>query len=77
MENPTGFLPNQVNLTEMKDITVKIVLLGDGMSGKTQLLLTFGNLVLNYLYKIYRRIYISSKRTNIVGRTENERNKID
>lgn len=37
----------------MKEVTVKIILLGDGMSGKTQILLTFGKILLNYLNEIY------------------------
>ncbi len=49
----TGFQPDQVNLADMKDAGVKIILIGDGMSGKTQILVTFGKLLLNFLQKIY------------------------
>ncbi|MHA2247575.1 MAG: hypothetical protein ACXADY_21685 [Candidatus Hodarchaeales archaeon] len=48
-----GFQPDQVNLAEMKDEKVKLILIGDGMSGKTQILVTFGKLIMDYLQKIY------------------------
>ncbi|MHA2248458.1 MAG: hypothetical protein ACXADY_26150 [Candidatus Hodarchaeales archaeon] len=51
--NSTGFIPNEVNLDEMKDITVKLVFIGDGMSGKTQILITFGEMIISYLQKVF------------------------
>lgn len=53
MENQTGFLSKEVNLDDMKEVSVKVILLGDGMSGKTQILLTFGKIILKHLNNIY------------------------
>ena len=50
----TGFQPRFIDLTEMVDVDVKkVVVIGDGMSGKTQTLITFGKKVLTYLQRIY------------------------
>ena len=50
----TGFQPKIIDLKEMVDIDVKkVVIIGDGMSGKTQTLITFGKKLLTYLHKIY------------------------
>ncbi len=76
MENPTGFLPNQINLNEMKDISIKIILLGDGMSGKTQILLTFGKKILYFLNEIYMQKDNSYLRNNIFNNTENKEKEI-
>ena len=38
----------------MKDLKIKIALLGGGMSGKTQILLTYSNIIINYLVNLYR-----------------------
>ncbi|MFW9906242.1 MAG: hypothetical protein ACFFFH_18120 [Candidatus Thorarchaeota archaeon] len=61
MNNQTGFLSNDVNLEDMKEIFVKIILLGDGMSGKTQILLTFGRIILKYLKDLYFKSNISNE----------------
>ncbi|MHA2343989.1 MAG: hypothetical protein ACXADW_19170, partial [Candidatus Hodarchaeales archaeon] len=54
LANNSGFIPNKVNLSEMKDIQVKkIIIIGDGMSGKTQIILTLSQIVINYLNEIY------------------------
>lgn len=49
----TGFQPDRVSLSNMKEVTVKMVLIGDGMSGKTQILKTIGIKLVKYLQKIY------------------------
>ncbi|UCG01857.1 MAG: hypothetical protein JSW11_19910 [Candidatus Heimdallarchaeota archaeon] len=50
----TGFQPKNIDLTEMVDVDVKkVVIIGDGMSGKTQTLITFGKKILVYLQRIY------------------------
>jgi len=50
----TGFKPNEVNLNDMIDAEVKkCVIIGDGMSGKTQMILTFSKQLIAYLHKIY------------------------
>jgi len=43
----------EVNLAEMHDVNVKLVLLGDGMSGKTQILIKFGKIITNHLKQLY------------------------
>jgi GTPase SAR1 family protein len=53
-DNSSGFQLEQVNLAEMKEVMVKIIFIGDGMSGKTQILITFGKLLLDYLQKIHQ-----------------------
>lgn len=53
-ENSSGFQAEKVNLAEMKEIVVKMIFIGDGMSGKTQILITFGKLLLDYLQKIHQ-----------------------
>ena len=50
----TGFQPELVNLTEMKEVVATSIFIGDGMSGKTQILITLGKLLLEYLQKIYQ-----------------------
>ncbi len=52
----TGFRPNNVNLDEMKDAAVKLVFIGDGMSGKTQILITFGEMIISYLQKVFSSV---------------------
>ena len=55
----TGFQPNRIDLNEIVDIDVKkVVIIGDGMSGKTQILITFGKKILAYLQKIYSALSI-------------------
>ncbi|MFX0174069.1 MAG: hypothetical protein ACFE9L_19460 [Candidatus Hodarchaeota archaeon] len=50
----SGFNIHQLNLSEIKDIEVKkIIFIGDGMSGKTQIVLTAAKLIIYYLHKIY------------------------
>ncbi|MHA2055162.1 MAG: hypothetical protein ACW99F_16405, partial [Candidatus Hodarchaeales archaeon] len=52
--NNIGFRTNSIHLSNMKDIEVKkTIFIGDGMSGKTQILLTFSQIILDYLYDIY------------------------
>ncbi|MHA2245503.1 MAG: hypothetical protein ACXADY_11105 [Candidatus Hodarchaeales archaeon] len=48
----TGFQPDHINLIEMNEAIVKTVFIGDGMSGKTQILITLGKLLINYLQQI-------------------------
>ncbi|MFX1515780.1 MAG: hypothetical protein ACFFC6_05680 [Promethearchaeota archaeon] len=48
-----GFQSENVMLTHMEDAVVKIILLGDGMSGKTQILITLAGLLKEYLNQIY------------------------
>lgn len=38
----------------MKDVNIKIALLGDGMSGKTQILLTYNKIIADYLVRLHR-----------------------
>ena len=38
----------------MKDVNIKIALLGDGMSGKTQILLTYNKIITDYLLRLHR-----------------------
>ena len=45
---------NKINLAEMKDVNIKIALLGDGMSGKTQILLAYHKIIINYLLRLHR-----------------------
>lgn len=50
----TGFKPDEVILHDMVDAEVKkCVIIGDGMSGKTQMLITFSKILIAYLQKIY------------------------
>lgn len=59
----TGFQPKYIDLTEMVDADVKkVVIIGDGMSGKTQTLITFGKKVLAYLQRIYSARSILEKK---------------
>jgi len=52
--NNSGFIPNKIQLSDMKDIKVKkIIFIGDGMSGKTQIILTLSQNIIDYLNKIY------------------------
>ncbi|MHA2224154.1 MAG: hypothetical protein ACXAC8_03045 [Candidatus Hodarchaeales archaeon] len=52
--NLTGFQPGNIDLSNMVDTDVKkVIIIGDGMSGKTQILITFGKMILAYLKKIY------------------------
>jgi len=54
LANNSGFIPNEVQLSEMKDIQVKkIIIIGDGMSGKTQIILTLSQIIIDYLNEIY------------------------
>ncbi len=56
-DSATGFQPDQIALDDMKEATVKMVFIGDGMSGKTQILKTIGILLVKYLQKIYSGSY--------------------
>ncbi|MFW9903325.1 MAG: hypothetical protein ACFFFH_03255 [Candidatus Thorarchaeota archaeon] len=59
----TGFQPKNINLTEMVDVDVKkVVIIGDGMSGKTQTLITFGKKIQVYLQRIYSARTILEKK---------------
>jgi GTPase SAR1 family protein len=50
----SGFSIKQLNLKEIKDAEVKkIIFIGDGMSGKTQIVLTAAKQIIYYLHKIY------------------------
>ena len=49
----SGFQPDHVNLAAMKDVVVKLMFIGDGMSGKTQILITFAKLLLGYFQRIF------------------------
>ncbi|MFX1515785.1 MAG: hypothetical protein ACFFC6_05705 [Promethearchaeota archaeon] len=50
----TGFQPKYIDLDNMVDVDVKkVIIIGDGMSGKTQTLITFGKKILAYLQRIY------------------------
>ncbi|MHA2290272.1 MAG: hypothetical protein ACXABG_15915 [Promethearchaeota archaeon] len=50
----SGFDTNKVKLSEMKDIKVKkIIFIGDGMSGKTQIVLTLSQKIIEYLNNIH------------------------
>ena len=54
LANNSGFIPNKVQLSEMKDIQIKkIIIIGDGMSGKTQIILTLSQIIIEYLNEIY------------------------
>lgn len=44
----------KINLVEMKDVSIKLVLLGDGMSGKTQILIAFGKIITDHLKQLYQ-----------------------
>ncbi|MFX0208941.1 MAG: hypothetical protein ACFFDT_23355, partial [Candidatus Hodarchaeota archaeon] len=49
-----GFSINQLNLNEINDAEVKkIIFIGDGMSGKTQIVLTAAKQIIYYLHKIH------------------------
>ena len=50
----SGFQPDKVNLTGMKAVTIKIVFIGDGMSGKTQILISLSKLLMDYMQRIYQ-----------------------
>ncbi|MFX0123278.1 MAG: hypothetical protein ACFFAE_06530 [Candidatus Hodarchaeota archaeon] len=53
-QTSTGFQPRNIDLTGMVDVDLKkVVIIGDGMSGKTQTLITFGRKLLAYLQAIY------------------------
>ena len=59
----TGFQPKNIDIDEMVDVDVKkVVVIGDGMSGKTQTLITFGKKILAYLQKIYSSRSILERR---------------
>ncbi|UCG01852.1 MAG: hypothetical protein JSW11_19880 [Candidatus Heimdallarchaeota archaeon] len=47
------FNPDGINLTAMENAVVKLILIGDGMSGKTQILITLAQLLIEYLQQIY------------------------
>jgi GTPase SAR1 family protein len=50
----TGFQPDRINLFSMEEREIKkIIFIGDGMSGKTQIILTLGRMIIDYLQKIY------------------------
>ncbi len=67
----TGFQPKQVDLKDMQDRSLKkIILIGDGMSGKTQIILTFGQLVINYLKKIFQNQSESYRDRIFLGKAE-------
>ncbi|MHA1227189.1 MAG: GTPase domain-containing protein [Candidatus Hodarchaeales archaeon] len=52
----TGFQPANIDTSNMIDIDVKkIVFIGDGMSGKTQIILTLSRLITIYLVKIFSK----------------------
>lgn len=56
VNNVLGFNSTGINLDDMTPQEVKkVILIGDGMSGKTQILLTFGRLVIEYLREIYEK----------------------
>ncbi|MFW9903418.1 MAG: hypothetical protein ACFFFH_03735 [Candidatus Thorarchaeota archaeon] len=48
-----GFQPEDILLTRMEDAVIKLIFIGDGMSGKTQILITLAQLLKEYLQKIY------------------------
>ena len=52
-QNISGFQPDQIDLAAMEDAVINLMFIGDGMSGKTQILITFAKLLLDYLQKIY------------------------
>ncbi|MFX1286500.1 MAG: Rab family GTPase [Promethearchaeota archaeon] len=51
--NFSGFQADNINLHSMKEVVVKLTFIGDGMSGKTQILITFARLLEEYFQKIY------------------------
>ncbi len=48
-----GFHPDRISLTAMEDAVVKLIFIGDGMSGKTQILIILAQLLIEYLQKVY------------------------
>jgi len=55
-QSSTGFQPELVNLTEMKEALATSIFIGDGMSGKTQILITLGKLLIEYMQVIYQKL---------------------
>lgn len=51
----SGFKHELVNLTEMQEVSISMIFIGDGMSGKTQILITLGQLLMDYLQIIYQK----------------------
>jgi GTPase SAR1 family protein len=47
-----GFQPEDILLTRMEDAVVKLIFIGDGMSGKTQILIKIAQLLKEYLQQI-------------------------
>ena len=67
----TGFRAKQVDLQDMQDRSLKkIILIGDGMSGKTQIILTFGQLIINYLERIFQNQSDSQRDRSFLGKAE-------
>ncbi|MHA2073861.1 MAG: hypothetical protein ACW97X_04520, partial [Candidatus Hodarchaeales archaeon] len=59
----SGFQPDRINLSSMEEKEVKkIIFIGDGMSGKTQIIVTLGRMILNYLQKIYASARLDKKK---------------
>ena len=52
-DSSIGFQPEDILLTRMEDAVVKLIFIGDGMSGKTQILITLAQLLKEYLQKIH------------------------
>lgn len=58
----SGFQHDRVDLTSMEEKEVKkVIFIGDGMSGKTQIIITLGRLILEYLQKIYTSARFESR----------------
>ncbi|MHA1972597.1 MAG: GTPase domain-containing protein [Candidatus Hodarchaeales archaeon] len=52
----TGFRPANIDTSNMIDVDVKkMVFIGDGMSGKTQIILTLSRLITIYLIKVFSK----------------------
>ncbi len=62
----SGFQPDYIDLTAMEDAVINLMFIGDGMSGKTQILIIFAKLLLEYLQKIYS---LSNKLTETDSQT--------